>query len=662
MNGFWLALTCWLGSGLGAALLRGRGFAALLGAVGAVGGGAAAAFSAVATLATRETANWSRPWSVPGGALALRIDPLSAVFLLPIGVIGALCAVYGVAYMRHGVHGRAQGGSFAAYNLLLASMAAVVAANDLLFLLITWELMTLTSWVLVVTDDEDPAVRGAGLQYLVAGHLGTAALLLLALLLATGSGSFEIAAVPGRSGVSNSLLFCLALVGFGTKAGIVPMHVWLPDAHPAAPSHVSALMSAVMVTMGFYGLARFIPLLGPPAVWWGYLLLLLGAVGAGGGILFANAQRDGKRVLAYSTVENVGIAALAMGLGLLGTAWRRPELAGIGWTAALLHLWNHALAKSTLFLGFGAIAQRVGSRDVDSMGGLLRRWPSLGAALLLSAAALASLPGLHVFTSEWLVIYGLLAGGATLQGAAPVVLFSGLALLGFVGSLALVCFTRLVGIALLGNPRSVAAERVPEPGWAMRVPILALAGAGLVIAIVPSTIAGLLGGAVAIVTPTGAASEAVQGALRPLAMLPVILVVTSAILLSIRWVMFRGSARKSTQTWGCGYASPTAAMQYTAMSFSEPVTSILRPVLATDVDAENAPHTAGLPWVIAARWSTRTPDRVLVGIFQPLFAMIERGGARLREFQRPRVTISLLYIVVTVLVLLGLLFLPASGG
>ncbi|MBX6364797.1 MAG: oxidoreductase, partial [Gemmatimonadetes bacterium] len=275
-----IALGFWLGGAAVALLVGRRAWAGRLGAGAAVAGGVAASASAVGVLASGVAQSWGAPWRLPAGSLALRLDGLAACFLLLVASVGALCAIYGVGYLERHSHERGAGGSFAAYNVLLASMAVVVTASDLVLLLIAWELMTLVSWRLVVSDHEEAAVRAAGLQYLVASHLATAALLLLVLLLGAASGTYAVVAVPGGAALPSGLLFVLALVGFGTKAGIVPLHVWLPDAHPAAPSHVSAVMSAVMVTMGFYGLARFLPLFGEPAVWWGVVLLALGALGA----------------------------------------------------------------------------------------------------------------------------------------------------------------------------------------------------------------------------------------------------------------------------------------------------------------------------------------------------------------------------------------------
>jgi formate hydrogenlyase subunit 3/multisubunit Na+/H+ antiporter MnhD subunit len=620
----------------------------VLGAASAVGGGAAAAASGIGVLRSGLPEVWSAAWTLPAGALVLRLDALASVFLLLIAVIGALCAVYGVEYLRHHAHGRPVGGSFAAYNVLLISMTVVVTANDVLLLIVAWELMTLSSWALVVSDHDAPAVRVAGLQYLIAAHLATVALLLLVMLLASASGTFEISGLSAPAAVPAGLLFVLALIGFGTKAGIVPMHVWLPDAHPAAPSHVSALMSAVMITMGFYGLARFLPLLGAPSAWWGYLLMTLGAAGAMGGIAFGLAQRDVKRTLAYSTVENAGIITLAMGVGILGSALRQPVLAGIAWTAALLHVWNHALAKALLFLGFGAIAQRGGSRSLDAMGGLLRRWRYVGAALVVGAVAISSLPGLNVFASEWLLLRALLAGATTLHGAPQIALLAGVVALALTGGIAVACFTRLIGLGLLGTPRSAVAAHAPEPGWNMRAPLVLLAATCLAIAAVPARVSAALAGAVHIAAPAADVS-AVAALLEPLMVLLPLMIGATVVLLGLRFLVRRPALRRKGATWGCGYPEPTARMQYTSTSFGEPLTRVFQPLLRT---------ASG---VMASEWSSETPDRVLAGFYMPMIDAVRGAGQRLRALHSPRVTRSLLYVVATVLFLVALLFRPEVG-
>jgi formate hydrogenlyase subunit 3/multisubunit Na+/H+ antiporter MnhD subunit len=622
---------------------------------GTLAGGAALIVTVVAALRAGSAA-WRAPWSLPVGALSLRLDPLAAAFLLPVGVVGALCVVHGAAYLRHHFHGRPIGGSLAAYQLLLLSMTIVVTANDLVLLLVAWEVMTLSSWALVVTDEALPSVRAAGIQYLVASHLATAALFLLALSLAVGSGTYEMDALRGSAVLPRDVLFLLATVGFGTKAAMVPLHVWLPDAHSAAPPHVSALMSGVMVTMGFYGLARFLPMLGEPSAWWGYLFLLLGSAGAVGGVLFALAERDVKRVLAYSTVENAGIATLALGLGVLGTASGNPLLAGLGWTSALLHLWNHALAKAGLFLGFGALAQSVGSRSLDAMGGLLKRSPLMGTLLVLAAAAIASLPGLNVFAGEWLLLRGFLSGGLAGQGVLQAALLAAVAVLAMTGGLASLCFVRLVGLGLLGSPRSRGAASAPRSGWELTAPVLGLLAGCVAVAAAPAAAAAALRLAVSTVAPA-ADVETPARVLQPLAMLLPLLAGAAVPVLLLGWIRGGRAEPVRSVTWGCGYASPTAAMQYTSTSFGDPLTRVLQPVLRRSVEAE----TEGNPvWPPRMRWESTTLDRALVALYRPLFTAVAHAGARLRSLYRPRVTTSLLYIVITVLVLLALLFVPEA--
>ena len=656
MTALAVGFVAWAVGACGGLLLRRHPAGAGLGAGGAIAGAVAAGVAGAQALAGGAARLWHAPWSVPAGMLALRLDALAAVFLLPLAAVGMLGAVYGVAYLRRHTHGGQVGGSLAAYNVLLLSMALVVTANDIVLLLVCWELMTLSSWALVVSDHDDPAVRAAGLQYLVAGHLATAALLLLGIFLGTGSGTFEIARLAATpAAVPAWLLFGLVLIGFGTKAGIVPLHVWLPDAHPAAPSHVSALLSAVMITMGFYGLARFLPLLGPPAAWWGYLLMLLGAMGAAGGVAFAIAQRDVKRVLAYSTVEQAGLVTLAVGVGLLATATRQPVLAGLAWTGALLHIWNHALAKALLFLGFGAIAQAAGSRSLDALGGFLRRWPLTGGVLVLGAAAMASLPGLNMFTSEWLLLRGLLLGATASRGIAQMALLGGILAIACAGGLAVACFVRVAGVGLAGSPRTGGAETAPRPGWAMVVPLLILAGACVIIGVVPGRAAAALSAAVAVVAPA-ADVRAVGSALRPLALVGPLVAVATVLLYALRRALGRPSPERQAVTWGCAYAAPSVAMQYTSTSFAQPLTSVLHPVLGTERRHAVEPGPGRL-WPRGARWVSRTADRALEGLYRPVFAGVARACGRVRAYHQARVTGSLVYIGATVLVVLALLVL-----
>ena len=653
-------LAIWVAGALLALLVRHRPREATLVGVGsALAGAGLGASAAMVTLLGAGMETWSGAWAVPLGSLSLRLDPLASVFILPICLVGGACALYGGAYLRPYAHERPVGAPLAGFNLLLASMTVVCLADNLLLFLVAWELMTLSSYALVVQEHGLESVRDAGRRYLIAAHLATAALLLLALLLSAGSGSLELSGLSANTAAAPALLFLLALAGFGTKAGIVPLHVWLPDAHPAAPSHVSALMSAVMVTMGFYGLARFIPLLGPPPLWWGLVLMALGAAGALGGIAFALAQRDVKRILAYSTIENAGIIALAFGVGLLGTTLNRPALAAVGWLGGLLHLWNHSLFKAVLFLGYGVAAQRVHSRDAEAMGGLLRRWPVTGGLMVVGAAAIAALPGLNGFTSEWVILSGLLTGGVELRGASQIAVLAGVTALALTGALAAACFARLTGVTLLGEPRSEGARHAAAPGWEMWLPMLLLAVLCVAVAWAPAPVIALLVPAVGSMAP-GANMGPVPATVAPLGEVALLVALGLALGAALRWLLVRRAAGiRRAPTWGCGYTRPAPRMQYTASSFAEPITRIFQPLLRSRVESD---VPAAVAWPEAVSWRSVTPDRALAGFYEPVFRSVERALLRLRGLQQGHLSTYLLYIVLTVLVLVASMILSPGAG
>ena len=340
------------------------------------------------------------PWPVPYGEFFIELDPLSAWFLLPTFLLSALSAIYGVGYLRPWLGRRSLGPVWFFYGLLVLGMMLVLLARNAVLFLFAWELMAVASFFLVTFEHERPSVREAGWIYLVATHLGTAFLLAFFLLLGreTGSMDFDVWAAQGihTQGLA-SVLFLLAVVGFGTKAGFMPLHVWLPEAHPAAPSHVSALMSGVMIKTGIYGLLRAFTFLGTPPLWWGWLLIAIGLTSGVLGMLFALAQHDLKRMLAYSSVENIGIIALGLGVGLLGMSTASPLLMVLGFGGALLHVLNHALFKGLLFLGAGAVVQRTGTHEIDQLGGLLKRMPWTAAAFLVGAVAISGLAAIERF-------------------------------------------------------------------------------------------------------------------------------------------------------------------------------------------------------------------------------------------------------------------------
>lgn len=620
-----------------------------LGVGGAVAACLAGLVASALALVLRTDAARTFAWNMPYGAFAAGIDPLTAFFLLPTFLLSGAAAIYAIGYFRPW-NGRNPGRFWLFYNALVASMALVLLARNGVLFLVAWEAMALTSFFLVIHDDAANDVREAGWIYLVASHVGMAFLLALFFLLGRAGGSQDFAAFAAPAGSAGGL-FLLALVGFGTKAGLVPFHVWLPEAHPAAPSPVSAVMSGVMIKTGIYGIVRTLFLLGGVPSWCAWLVLAIGALSGVLGVLFALAQHDLKRLLAYHSVENVGIIALGIGLGMLGVQIGSPVLATLGFAGGLLHVLNHATFKGLLFLGAGAVAHATGTRNVERLGGLLRRMPGTGAAFLVGAVAICGLPPFNGFVSEFLVYAGafhsiLSADAVALGGLVAVIA------LALIGGLAAACFAKAFGIVFLGEPRSAAAAAAHEVSVSMRGPMVALAalclaiglGAGAALRLVQPAVAQLAGTAAAF-----AGGPAVW--LFPIsatALLLALLAGTVVLVLARRRLLANRPVRE-TVTWDCGYAAPAARMQYTATGFAQPLThgaaALLRPHVERRLPEGVFPA--------AASFHDETPDIAREWLFDPLFRKAARLLGRLRWLQQGRVHGYVLYVVAAAMALLG---------
>ncbi len=607
-----------------------------LGAAAAVAGGLLGAAAGIAGLGGG-AATLVLPWGMPAAELALRLDGLAAFFIVPVSLVPALAAIYAPAYSHGGRF------SWPWYNALAAAMLLVLVADDGLLFLIAWETMSLASFFLVMSHGEDEATQRAGWIYLVATHIGTAFLIAL----------FTLLGGPG--GVAPAgLLFALALVGFGTKAGFVPAHVWLPEAHPAAPSPVSAVMSGVMIKTGIYGILRTLTLLGAPQPWWGWTLVGIGALSGILGVLYALAQHDLKRLLAYHSVENMGIICLGIGLGLLGLSYGQPTLAALGFAGGLLHVLNHALFKSLLFLGAGAVDLRTGTREIDRLGGLLKRLPVTGAAFLVGAAAISGLPPLNGFASELLVALGALRGVVSGGAAIPSLAIAGLtviAALALIGGLAAACFAKAFGIVFLGEARSAQAADAVEAPLSMLLPMAALAAACVAIGLASPLVVRALGAPLALLL--GAAATAIPwpeitGPLTGVSIAAAALLAIAAAAALARRAALAGKEVRRGVTWDCGYVAPTARMQYTAASFAQPITDAFRPLIG------GRQHLERPQGVFAAAGSLHTEpaDPFVHRVFSPLFSAVAWAASRLRWLQQATIQVYVLYIAVTVLVLL----------
>jgi hydrogenase-4 component B len=629
--------------------------ASLSGQVGAIAGCVIGLAGAVRILASGQPESLWGPSFMPGGAVHLHIDALSAFFLLPVFGLSIATAVYGGSYMQDRGEPRQAGASWFFLNLLTAGMAAVVAAHDGLLFLVAWEIMALSPFFLVIFDDRSAAVRHAAWTYLTATHIGTAFLLVMFVLLGElgGGSDFEsYGAILRDDPALCSAVFVLALIGFGSKAGIVPAHIWLPEAHPVAPSHASALMSGAMIKVGIYGLLRVLMLVGRPEPWWGWLLIAIGASSGLLGVLFALAQHDLKRLLAYSSVENIGIVLLGIGLGVLGAASGMPALAAIGFAAGLLHVLNHSIFKGLLFLGAGAVQHGAHSLDFEKLGGLLKRMPWTGTAFLIGAAGIVGLPPLNGFVSEFLLFYGgFVAVVDPALGAASAGLML-IVVLGLISGLAAACFAKAFGIGFLGVPRTAAAETAHEVARPMRAAMAGLAllcvAIGLAAPVAVGLVASLLAGTTLL--PSGAAQQLapVTASLTiAVSIFGVLIALSAAIWVWRARLLARHGVRRGP-VWGCGYLFPSARMQYTASSLAQPLTTQFHLFIRNREAIE--PPQGYFPR--GASYASDSGDPWLRLLFAPTFLWFDRIVSRLVVIQHGHIHVYVLYLAATLLALL----------
>ncbi len=587
----------------------------------------------------------SLPWSVPGGALEIRVDGISAMFLAQIFFVCALGAVYGLAYWPQAAHARDGRRLRLFYGAVTAGMGLLVIARNGILFLAGWEIMALAAFLLLTSEDDKPVVREVGYVYVVSTRVGTLCLFAMFALLfgATGRFGFDASGLTASSSVATAI-FLLALAGFGIKAGLMPLHVWLPGAHANAPTHVSALMSGVLLKMGIYGLVRLGATVAHPPLWWGGTLLAAGTVSAILGVAFAIGQHDVKRLLAYHSVENVGIICMGLGLALLGRAAGNPALTLLGLAGALLHTWNHGLFKALLFLSAGAVIHATGTRDLDRLGGLLRRMPATALFFVVGAVAICGLPPLNGFVSELFVYLGLFRVVAEGDGKWWVATAFAAPALALVGALAVACFVKVVGAMFLGEPRSPDALHAHDAPRAMLWPMIALAACCAAIGLSPALVAPVLDAAAAawgVRAPLASAAPLGKIALTGALLLGALFVAGTVLALRVR-------RARHAPTWDCGYAAPTARMQYTSSSFAQMLVGMFSFALRPD---EHLPAVTG-PFPAAARYHGEVPDAVLDRVVAPSLRAAGRGFETLRFIQRGNLHAYLAYILLTLVLLL----------
>ncbi|MEO8140810.1 MAG: proton-conducting transporter membrane subunit [Gemmatimonadota bacterium] len=642
-----LAVACVLAGGASTLLFRrsprlaDRAYAVLLLAGAAIG-----LSVAVTVLRGGAPSSVTLPGSLPGGPWVFGLDPLSAWFILPVLGVGVAAGIFGLEYLAAERGHRPVATAHALYALLLAALTGVVTAQAMVPFLAAWEVMALCAYLLIMFEQDRSEVRRAGLIYIVLTHLSTLALIGMFAALganATGRTFTELGVANQAPGTARTLALVFALVGFGLKAGAVPLHFWLPGAHASAPSHVSAVLSGVMLKMGIYGLLRVLLLLGSPPTWFGWTLLGLGMLSGVLGVLWALAQHELKRLLAYHSVENIGIILMGMGVGALGVAYRQPAVAVLGFTGALLHSLNHALFKGLLFLGAGAVLRATGTQVIDELGGLGRALPWTAVCFGVGSIAIVGLPPLNGFVSEWVVFRGLLAAGTSREALRFAII--GVAGLGLIGALALACFTKLDATLFLGQRRtSRPGRQAPaDPGIRMLAPMTALAGLCLGIGLLPGLVllparlaaGGLVPDAGGLIADAGWSADAARVTLLGLGLI-LLLVAT----LGIRRRLAHPAGARLAPTWACAAPWATPRMQYSASSYAAPLLVAFGPVAGVrehrDTDA----------------YRTHAVDLVQDAAVLPLWRELSRVSVRLRAVHGGRLRWYLLWVVFTLLALL----------
>jgi hydrogenase-4 component B len=579
-----------------------------------------------------------------------RLDPLSAFFLAPIFLLGAASSIYGLRYWQQSEHLRTGRWLSLFFGLLLSGLALVTLAGDGVTFLFAWEIMALSAFLLVGTEDHKADARRASWIYLLATHVGTLTLFALFALLRAMAGTFELRRLDSTQAGSGiqAVIFLLALVGFGIKAGAMPLHFWLPGAHAAAPSHVSAILSGVLLKIGIYGLLRTITLLPNLPGICGILVLIVGVVSAVFGVVFALGQHDLKRLLAYHSIENIGIILMGMGLGMIGAASGHVEWMVLGFAGCLLHVWNHCLFKSLLFLGAGCVVHSTGTRQIDQLGGLAKRMPRTAMLFSLGAIAICGLPPLNGFVSELLIYLGLfrIAAGAT-AGIISVALAA--PALAMVGALAVACFVKAYGAVFLGTPRTPRADHAHDAPAAMIAPMIVLAGLCIGIGVLPILVLPLLDRVIAMMNGGPAAlrlADLVPYLSITILSVALLLAIAIAILLLQTESLLRRAER--VLTWDCGYIQSRPTIQYTSSSFASTLVRLFRWVLRPQV---HRTQPVGL-FPDHAAYESHVPDIILDETLSPFWARVKSRLASARVLQQGPVQRYLLYIL---LALFGLL-------
>jgi hydrogenase-4 component B len=597
------------------------------------------------------------PLGLPDLPFHLRLDALSAFFLVLLGSVAAAISLFSSGYFRVG-EGTPPGLICFQYHAFIAAMALVLIADDAYVFMVAWETMALASFFLVMTDHRIPEIRRAGLLYLVIAHVGAIAILLCFGVLQGGRGDYTFDGMRAvvLTGAWPSVAFFLALFGFGAKAGLLPLHIWLPEAHPAAPSPVSALMSGVMLKTAIYGLLRVMfDLLHAQLWWWGAIALALGLTTALFGVIFAAVQSDMKRLLAYSSIENIGIIVAGIGLSVLFKANDKALLAGIALTAVLYHSLNHAVFKSLLFLATGSVLHATRERNLGKLGGLIHRMPWVAWLALVGTLAIAGLPPLNGFVSEWLLLQAFLFTPSLPQSFVNMLVPLAAAALVLAVALAAYVMVKFYGVIFLGRPREPNLAYAHDPGPRERGALAALAAGCVLLGVFPTAVIGVIDhvNGLLLDTSVGAAGQSTWLLLAPMAIgrasyspLIVLVVIVAVVLITMEVVhrVWHGRVRRAP-AWDCGFPLQTARMQDTAEGFGQPIRQVFEPFFRMERQLPS-------PFDDMPRYRVRATDHLWDWLYLPIVRAADAVGRLAGLIQRGRIAVYLMYSFATLLALL----------
>jgi hydrogenase-4 component B len=608
------------------------------------------------------------PALIPYIQFTVRLDPLGAFFLLIVSLLAFALSTYSLGYAKGFFERKNVGVLGALFNALLLATTLTSVADNVWFFLITWEIMALTAYCLVSFEHEKPETRKAGVLYFIMSHIDAGCIILGFLLLFQASGDYSFASLhdigtkmsPGKRDAA----FVLFLLGFGIKAGVVPLHIWLPAAHPVAPSNVSALMSGVLIKTGIYGLTRVcFDFLGTPPLWWGVTALTVGTISAVLGVLYALMEHDLKRLLAYHSIENIGIILMGLGASLIFLHTNHALLATLALIAGLYHTINHAVFKGLLFLGAGAVLHATHTRNMEEMGGLAKRMPQTAFFFLIGAVAISALPPLNGFVSEWLTYQALLQGFGTTESLTRLIFPLSGAMLALTGALAAACFVKAFGITFLAQARSEHAAHAHEVAPSMRFGMAILMAACVLLGLFPTTFIRLLDPLTQQLTgqqlsaqlslANGLVLTSLSEKTGTISTLGIVLMIVCLLPIPFAlWLVFaRHSKVRRGPTWDCGQRGLTPHMEYTATGFSKPIRMIFKALFRPRRDVQReydfSPYFAK-----TIRFESHIEEVFVQRLYRPLRILILRVSRRIRTLQAGSIHVYLLYIFVTLLLLL----------